>query len=327
MTGIRLLLEDVTKRLRAAGLEGPSKTLGKIASLIPAGEFGLKQRRMLSQGRIPGEVPHALPGSPMLRPGEAYEEIDPATGKTTRKRYRLKTPFEIDELLDYFGKGRDLTDFLRAELTKATSPSYRAHLKEMLDVAEKREEQSMEKMADEPHFLSSRYHFDPSLTDLSRVDRFKKLLIAAMKIAPRAEIPILSAVLERAGRSLGQIVPALAKCASALRAKGYDALAERLAGKKTDEDYEPHKGVRIRSFKEYIAESKEKPSKDVSLFDEMFDKYIEVLETAAHIVKKAKKKMHTPEDIDHATQTVIAADHLMMDKLLEIGETMKETWS
>jgi len=141
-------------------------------------------------------------------------------------------------------------------------------------------------------------------TDPVRKKMFKDLLDRAVKEEEHL----------RGVRMAAQVI---AKCASTLRDKGYVALADRLA----TGIYLPGKGVRIRSFKEYMDESRAKGGdKDTSLYDEMFDKYISVFESASKIVKDAKQEMHSPKGLEDALEAVVVADQLMMKKLLEIGE-------
>lgn len=157
-------------------------------------------------------------------------------------------------------------------------------------------------------FLQGEYQKE---TDPRRKELFKRLLDEAEK-----NERVMS------GRKAAE---AVMKCASALRGKGYDALAGRLESKVATGVYAPGKGVRIRSLKEYIEESKAGLVKDKSLFDEMFNKYIRVLEGAAQIVRKAQQDSKGMDETNEALKLIMTADRLFMQKLLEIGETTELT--
>jgi len=116
-----------------------------------------------------------------------------------------------------------------------------------------------------------------------------------------------------------QASEAMCKCASDLRQKGYDALADRIESK-VAAVYKPGKGVRIRSLKEFVEESKGEKGDKTDLYADMFDKYVRVLEGAVNIVKMAQTQSKNITDMNEAVKLVVTADQLLMNKLLEIGE-------
>jgi hypothetical protein len=319
-------LEQLMVKLERAGLQKYAAEIRRAASILgipSSGSIGVGHRPGFSKGRKP--APRlSEPGSPMLQEGDRYTEIDPSTGREETKRYQMQSPLPVGKLQPYFDKGMFNTDFFQREFDKETDPRKKAIFKRLLDMAEKHENELRGSPAgskEAVHWLSERYDYS-SIKKPSKEDEVEKFLTEAIKSFSDADRPVIQALLDKRKAAKGAVGKAVGKIASGLRAKGYEALARRVEAAGM---YAPGKGVRIRSLKEYIEESKGKGDEDTSLFDQMFDKYARVLEGAAAIVKKAKKEAHDPEGLKDIMKVVLAADHLMMQKLLEIGEITQLT--
>lgn len=318
-------LETLMDRLEKAGMQKYASRIRDVVAQLHLDPFKLKNRPRLSRGSPPSGSGYTFdPSQKMLQEGERYTEIDPQTGAETTKRYQMEKPLKTHQLGAYFNKGMFDTDFFERELAKETNPFKKGIIRQLLDKAVAQEEADFSKKtsAEHGHWLSKPIELHMPV----RKDPTETFLMESLKTSPEGERAVIVGLLDKYRGSRSPGVAAVRKCASALRQKGYDALADRLDSKVAAGIYGPHVGVRIRSMKEYVAESKAKGGDDKSLFDEMLDKYVRVLEGAAAIVKKTKVQVHDPKDLEDAMKPILAGDQLMMQKLLEIGEPIKETW-
>ena len=319
-------LEVLMQRLEKAGMQKYASRIREVAAQLHMEPFKLKERKRLSKGTPSGPGYTFDPSQRMLQEGEKYTEIDPTTGKEMQKRYQMQKPLPMQQLQTYFDRGMFDVDFFEDQARKETDPEKKRIIGQLLDKAKAQEEALRPKRAyveGQRHWLSKpvELHVPP------RKDPTEKFLMESLNTSPENQKSVIMELLDKYHEKTRPGATAIRKCAGMLRQKGYEALAERLEVKVAAGIYGPHVGVRIRSMKEYVAESKGKAGSDESMFDEMLDKYTRVLEGAAAIVKKAKVKMHDPRGLKDAMKTLLAADHLMMQKLLEIGEPIKETWS
>lgn len=319
-------LEELMDRLEKAGMQKYASEIRDLVAMfgVPSsGGLGVGSRPGLSRGR--NLFPKmSEPGSPMLQEGDKYTDIDPQTGKETTKRYQMESPMPVSKLKPYFHKGMFDVDFFERELNNATDPKKKEMIRRLLDMAEKREValRSDPQSKESAHWMTQP---SPSLRRAPGQDATEQFLLEAIKSSPDTDRATIQALLDKYKATKTVVKHAMDKIASGLRSKGYDALAKRMDGLvgKEAARYEPGKGVRVRSFKEYIEESRTKnPKGDKDLYGQMFRKYEQVMNQVLGFISMTKAAINKlkPDDDEGAVKAIIAADQLMMQKLLEIGE-------
>jgi hypothetical protein len=312
-------LEALMEKLEKLGMEKQASTIKGVIAMFP--QIDLRERRMHSQGRkAPGETYSFDPSKPMLQEGDQYTEINPQTGGEFEKRYKMDKPLGVHQLEPYFSKGMFEVDWLKGEVGKEKDPAKKAVLNRLLDKAVAQESAMRGKQASQKasgdHWLSKpiELHIPP------RKDPTEIFLMEALKTAPEVEKGLIANLLDKYRESRAPARSMVYKCASTLRSKGYDALAERLELKVATGIWKIGDPVVIRSMAEHMADLKvESVDKNVSLYDAMFDLYIRTLEEAAAVVKTAKVDAHKLKDIEEALKVVVKADQLMMQKLMQIA--------
>lgn len=311
-------LEELMDRLEKTGLEKYASQVSEVVAALKE-SFRVEHRPTLSRGKPPfGSGRTFDPSQRMLQEGETYTDIG-QNGSETVKRYHMDKPLEVHQLEPYFSKGMFVTDFLRDQLKKEHNPSKRNVIQRLYDKAVEQEGMSFGgRDAAGKHWLSVPH----SIPKQENTDRTESFLLEAIRTSSGQDKEVIKNLLKKYHRMKGS-VQALEWCASELRDRGYGALSDMLYDKIAAGKYRKGVGVRVKSMAEYMADSRSTGSDDTSLYDKMFNKYISVFEDAAKAVMDAKRDAHNLDDLEKAMTIVLAADEIMMQKLLDIGEVIK----